>query len=371
MLSTTTRRGFLATSAAAAAIPATAMAANVPPGLAQHAKASGILYGTAAANYQLIDTAFAPALKREAAILVPEYEMKRDKIEATRGKLDFSAVDRLLGYASANGMKMRGHPLVWHKANPGWLEEAVLSTRDDRLLTAYIAVVMQHYRGKLHSIDVVNEALVTSSSRPDGLRETFWLTAFGPSYIDQAYHAAHVTDPGATLVYNDWGCEMAGADNDRMRALTLDFLERALARKVPIHAYGMQAHLAAFDQPVDQRKLRTFLDALKAMGLKLIVTELDVYDLRETTNAATIDRAVADATTRFLDVALGYTDTVLTWGLSDKFLEQPTWRQRLRGYTPRMLPLDSTMQRKAMWRAMASTFDRAGASSALRGGQRP
>lgn len=365
-----TRRHFMRTAAAALSIPlvSQACAAN-EPGLAQRARARGILFGSATANYELNDHDFVAALKHDAAILVPEYEMKRDKIEREQGKLDFSNVDTLLRFANANGMRMRGHPLVWHKANPAWLEKAVASSRDERLITAYIQAVVAHYRGRLHSMDVVNEALLADSGRADGLRETFWLKAFGPSYIDTAYRAAQEADPSLTLTYNDWGCEMAGAGNDRMRAITLDFLEGALTRKVPIHAYGLQGHIDAFGQTVDQRKLRDFLEALKAMNLRIFVTEHDVYDTAEHTDIAMVDRAVADASTRFLDVARDYADTVLTWGLSDKFLDAPTWRQKLAGYAPRMLPLDRNMQRKPMWSAMARVFDRASGSVSLRSSQ--
>ena len=41
------------------------------------AAAKGLLFGTAAANYELKDADFVAALTRDAAILVPEYEMKR------------------------------------------------------------------------------------------------------------------------------------------------------------------------------------------------------------------------------------------------------------------------------------------------------
>jgi endo-1,4-beta-xylanase len=145
-----------------------------------------------------------------------------------------------------------------------------------------------------------------------------------------------------------------------MRAITLDFLEGALARKVPIGAYGMQGHLAGFGPPLDQRKLRSFLESLKAMGLHVLITEHDVYDTGGPLDTATRDRAVADASARFMDVVLDrrMVDTVLTWGLSDKFIDPPGWRERLAGYTPRMLPLDSDFQRKPMWTSLAASFDR-------------
>jgi endo-1,4-beta-xylanase len=68
---------------------------------------------------------------------------------------------------------------------------------------------------------------------------------------------------------------------------------------------------------------------------------------------------VADATRRFLDVMLSNraTTAVLTWGLSDRFLDPPSLRQRLAGYSPRMLPLDSDLNRTPMWRALANCLE--------------
>jgi endo-1,4-beta-xylanase len=350
------RRAFLG-SVAASAFCAQAGATlrfddNAP--LRRQAAARGLIYGAAAATYQLNDAVFADTLAREAGMLVPEYEAKRGVIEPERGHYDFSGVDGLLAFAHAHGMTFRGHPLVWHNRNPDWLADA-LSSRDPALLTDYIGAIAGRYRGRVHSWDVVNEAIDLDSGK---LRETLWLKAFGPSYIDMAFHAAREADPHALLVYNDWGCE-AGA-NDRFRTATLDFLERALARGVPIDALGMQGHLAAFGGQVDQAKLRTFLAHVKTLGLKVLVTEHDVDDHGGPSDIAARDRAVADASRRFLDVVVDCDATVaiLTWGLSDRFLEPEGWRDRLFRGGPRSLPLDEDLRRKPLWRAMANALNR-------------
>jgi endo-1,4-beta-xylanase len=330
-------------------------------GLRVLAARRGLVYGTSASTFQLRDGAFAPVLAREAGILVPEYEMKRGVIEPSRGTYNFSGCDALVKFAGANAMLVRGHPLVWHKRNPGWLEEAVLDWRDSGLLTGYIGAVVGHFRGHIRSWDVVNEAIAPGDGRSDGLRETFWLEAFGPVYIDDAYHAARAADPDALLVYNDWGCEAGAPENDRFRAATLSFLEGARARGVPIQALGLQGHLAAFGTQVDQKKLARFLSEVESLGLRILVTELDVDDTGGPSRMDERDRAVADATRRFLDVMLTSraTTAVLTWGLSDRFLDPPNWKQRLTGYTPRMLPLGSDLNRTAMWRALANSFEQA------------
>lgn len=329
--------------------------------LRDQAAAHGIVYGTAASTFQLDDAPFAAALSREAGILVPEYEMKRGVVEAVRGRFDLTGVDRLLAFARAHRMAFRAHPLVWHKRNPDWLEDAVLASRDPALLTDYISTVAGRYRGRMHSLDVVNEAIAPQDGRADALRNSFWLKAYGPGYIDMAYHAAREADPDALLVYNDWGCEAGEAQNDRFRAATLNFLEQALARGVPIGGLGLQGHLAAFGAQIDQAKLRDFLARVKALGLKILVTEHDVDDGGGPSDVSLRDKAVAEKSRRFLDVMLDCDATiaVLTWGLSDRFLQPENWRDRLLRGTPRELPLDPDLNRTPMWHAMAEAFDRA------------
>ncbi len=354
------RRGFLASSTAL--LGSRALAAGLRPAILDDeplrtmAASRGILYGAATNSQQLRDADFAAALVRETAIIVPEYEMKRGVIETAPGQYDFTGADTLAAFARRHGLKLRGHPLVWHKRNPDWLTEP----RDESVLTGYITALVSRYRGRMQSWDVVNEAI--QPGEPGNLRPTIWLKRFGPSYIDLAFHAARAADPGALLVYNDWGCELGAPDNDRFRAATLDFLESAKARGVPIDALGLQGHLGLQGAQVDQAKLRVFLDRVKAMGLRILITEHDVDDDGGPLDVAARDRAVADASRRFLDVALANEAViaVLTWGLSDRYLDPPDWKQRLAGWSPRRLPLDAALARKPMWQAMSRAFSARG-----------
>lgn len=333
------------------------LAAHGSATLRAAAAARGVLYGCAVASAEFSETDFGLALAREAAILVPEYEMKRAIVEAVRGRYDFSGCERILAFARAHDMQFRGHPLVWHKRNPAWLEEAVRKTRDEHLIADYAGIVVGRFRGRAHSWDVVNEALAPADGRSDNLRRSFWLDAFGPHYIDVAYHAARAADPDALLVYNDWGCELGGPAHDRFRAATLDFLESALARGVPIGALGLQGHLRAFGTPVDQKQLAAFLARVKSLGLSILVTEHDVDDSGGPSDIAIRDRAVADASRRFLEPVFDAAPiAVLTWGLSDRFLASLGLRAELAGYRPRMLPLDSDLGHTAMWREMVAVF---------------
>jgi len=348
------RRTLLASGAAALAFPAliSPSGAQEMRSLKAIAASKGFVFGSAAATYELKHRDFVLAALRDCAQFVPEYEMKRDALEPARGKYNFTDLDALFAFAALNGISMRGHPLVWYYANPPWLEPALKSRRDERLMTGFIQTVMQRYR--MTSVDVVNEAINTDGN---GLRPSLWLDAFGPRYIDMAFHAARAVNPATKLIYNDWGCEQG--PNDRFRATQLKLLDGLLARNVPIDGLGLQGHLEAFGPRVDQRKLRDFLEEVRARGLSILVTELDVLDSGGPSNIAQRDRAVADEARRFLDVVLDNpaTNTVLTWSLSDRYVDPPDeWKLKLTGFRYRKMPYDAQMRKKPLWDALALSF---------------
>ncbi|MCP5412327.1 MAG: endo-1,4-beta-xylanase [Alphaproteobacteria bacterium] len=351
------RRHLLAAGAASLAVAPGAWAQQNPQSLRALAAAKGLVFGTAAASYELKDRDFTALLPRQAAQVVPEYEMKRGALEPKPGQYDFSALDKLFGFAARSGMSLRGHPLVWYTANPPWLAPALEARRDENLMTGHIRALMTRYR--LASVDVVNEALMPPDSSQRGWRPSPWLKAFGPRYLDIAFAAARAANPATRLVYNDFGCEQGGPGNDRFRADTLKLLDGLLARNVPIDALGLQAHLTAFSNPVDQRKLRAFLEEVRARGLAVLVTELDVDDSGGPSDIAARDRAVADEARRFLDVVLDTpaTRAVLTWNLSDRYVDPPDeWRLKLAGFRYRKTPYDAAMAPKPLWQALARAF---------------
>ena len=158
------------------------------------------------------------------------------------------------------------------------------------------------------SVDVVNEALAPPGTelRADGLRPSLWLDAFGPGYIDLAFHAARAADPKVRLVYNDWGCEQGAAENDRFRARTLQPAGRlAEARACRSMRWACRAISSAFGNQGGPAQAARFPAARsRARGLAVLITELDVDDTGGPSDIAARDRAVADEARRFLDVAL-------------------------------------------------------------------
>jgi endo-1,4-beta-xylanase len=354
-----TRRAMLA-AGTAGLLGVRAKAVVSDASLRVRAAKRGMLYGTCAGSYQLRDGEFADVLAYEANAMVPEYELKRDTLEPRPGVFDFSGADALTDFAHAHGMKMRGHTLVWYAANPPWLEAAVTAAKNEAVFADYIASVMGRYRGRIASWDVVNEAVWPQDGRSDGLRDCCWLRRFGPGYIDSAFDAARRADPSAQLVYNDWGCEGAERWNDDFRKHTLKLLEGMKKRGVPVDAYGMQGHFRAYRPggTLDASKLKAFLAEIRALGYRLVVSELDVDDDGGPADAKVRDAKVADITARFLAPVMesGICDAILTWGLTDRYLRGKIIPQDMWISLPRKLPLDASLRRKDMWWALAKAF---------------
>jgi endo-1,4-beta-xylanase len=219
-------------------------------------------------------------------------------------------------------MKVRGHNFVWHQALPGWFAGTVSKDNAEKFLVDHIHNVGGRYKGKMHSWDVVNEAIWIPDGRADGLRSSSpWFQMLGPSYIDLAFRTAREADPTALLTYNDYGIEYDGDDEGKKRTAVLALLRRMKADKVPLDALGIQSHLHAISKDGFGRGVRELIEGAKALGLQVFITELDVNDdAVAAADVAERDKIVASVYHSYLTAALDgpKVKAVLSWGASDK-----------------------------------------------------
>lgn len=155
--------------------------------LKQRAAAKGIIYG-AAGNYRALtkDLEYAQVFAETCGILVPENELKWQSLRPDPDRFDFARSDWLAEFAKQHGMLFRGHTLAWHQSNPRWLKE-VSPQKAEQVLVKHISTVVKHYAGRIHSWDVVNEAIAgVPSNRSDRLQPTQWLKLLDKNYIDIA-----------------------------------------------------------------------------------------------------------------------------------------------------------------------------------------
>ena len=191
-----------------------------PGSLKAHATARGLLVGRAVnANLLREDEDFRKLLAEQYNSVVPENCMKLNMLRPTPETYSFADADSLVAFAEAHKMKVRGHNFVWHEALPSWFAEIVIKDNAQRFLVDHIHTVGGRYKGKIHSWDVVNEAIWIPDGRPDGLRSSSpWFEMLGPGYIDLAFRTAREVDPTSLLTYNDYGIEYDNDDDGKKRA---------------------------------------------------------------------------------------------------------------------------------------------------------
>jgi endo-1,4-beta-xylanase len=314
----------------------------------------GLLVGSAVSHAALQRPAFTNLLAEQASIVVPENEMKWARIHPEPDRYDFSQGDALVDFASAHRQKVRGHNLCWHEHNPDWLERIATRENAADLLRAHIGKVAAHFAGRIHSWDVVNEAIAVEDARADGLRNSIWLRLIGPEYLDIAFRAAAAADSHAMLTYNDYDLEQDTPQHQRKREAVLRLLRSLREGKAPIHALGMQSHLKAGANAAAWSGLHAFLDRVAELDLQIFVTELDVDDNALASGVAARDRAVGQLYRDFLTNVLQHRQikAVLTWGLidSDSWLNHS--KPRSDGLPQRPLPFDADLKPTPAFYAM-------------------
>ncbi len=226
-------------------------------------------------NYALITSQF--------NTISPENVLKWEVIHPKPDTYNFALGDQYVEFGQKNHMFIIGHTLVWHAQTPRWVfedEKGNPLTREALLqrLHDHIQTVVGHYKGKVNGWDVVNEVL-----NEDGtLRQSQWMKIIGEDYIQKAFEFAHEADPQAQLYYNDYSLE-----NEAKRKGALDLVKKLKAKGVPITGVGLQDHLS-MDWPSVQQ-LDATISEFGKLGMKVMITELDVDVLPATTGSQTAD----------------------------------------------------------------------------------
>jgi len=239
----------------------------IPP-LRNIAEKCGIYIGAAVERSLLDIPDYAYILKQEFNILTTENALKFGPVHPQPNVYSFGDADYIINFAESNGMRVRGHTLVWHQQLPGWVAQGKY-TREEwiNILREHIMTVVGRFRGRIYAWDVVNEAIADDGT----LRDTVWLRNIGPEYIEMAFRWAHEADPQALLFYNDYGAEGLNAKSDAIYNLVKGLLEKG----VPIHGVGLQMHIS-LENPPNPQEVAANIKRLNELGLEVHITEMDV-----------------------------------------------------------------------------------------------
>ncbi|GAB7103838.1 hypothetical protein JCM4814A_21520 [Streptomyces phaeofaciens JCM 4814] len=245
-----------------AAAPA-AHAADTP--LRDLGAAKGKVIGTAVTGSKLTGT-YGDIAGTQFGSLTPGNAMKWGSVEPTQGTFNWAEADQIVAFAQAHNQQVRGHTLVWHSQNPGWLTNGSwTSAQLSTLLQNHIDTEVGRYKGRIAAWDVVNEPF-----NEDGTyRSTLWYNGLGADYIATALTRARAADPAAKLYINDYNVEGVNAKSTALYNLVKSLKERG----VPIDGVGLQAHLILGQVPSTlQQNIQRFAD----LGVDVAITELDI-----------------------------------------------------------------------------------------------
>ena len=224
----------------------------------------------------LNDTTFKTYLNTDFNSITAENDMKMANMFKGAGNYDFSDGDVIVAYAKANGFRVFGHALIWHRSVPGWLRNFNGSDAEfEGLIEAYIKATVTHFAQEKSTIngqevsvvagwDVVNEAF-TEAARNDLFRQRL-----GSDYVAKCFQWAREADADVKLFYNDYNLESQQSKMLEVTSMIDDFK----SRNIPIDGVGLQMHIDYINP--SRQQIQSNVDLLLEKNVLIHFSELDM-----------------------------------------------------------------------------------------------
>ena len=239
------------------------------------AYAGGFLLGVAV-NDEIVagrDAASQALVLQHFGSITAENVMKAEVLNPEPGVWDFTRADAFVEFGRRHGMFVVGHTLVWHNQTPAFF----FADADGRpntpqaqveVMRRYIETVAGRYRGRVQAWDVVNEAIGEDGRYRS---DTAWVKAVGDGdeLVRRAFEFAARYAPDAELYYNDFNAERPAKRDGIVRMAKM-----LQAHGIRIDGIGIQAHWGLNYPALED--IEAAIDAYAALGLKVMITELDI-----------------------------------------------------------------------------------------------
>jgi endo-1,4-beta-xylanase len=260
------------------------------------------------------DAEYAQELVGNFGALTPENAMKPQFLSPQQGVYTFEEADAILAIAESKGMTVHGHTIAFTEAMPRWMQELPTGSEPERRASAealldYVTTVVTHFKGRLASLDVVNEPFDVDQGT--SLQQNIWYRVFGPDYPAVVSQAVYDADPDVKQFINENGADVPGHRQDALLELALD----TNARGGHIYGVGLQSHVYDLEtDAISADDLTDTLDLFEDAGLHVRISENDVTDDRGT-DAQAEQYATVLATCLRSRACVSYT----TWGVDDRY----------------------------------------------------
>lgn len=222
--------------------------------------------------------------------VTPENVLKAEIVHPKPDVWNFVSGDAFVKFGEEHNMFIVGHTLIWHNQTPDWF------FKDDRgnpkshdamveQMRSYIEQVVGRYTGRINAWDVVNEVIDNDGS----YRPTTWVKGIGDGdeLVKLAFKFANQYAPDAELYYNDFNA-WRPAKRDGIARLV-----RMLKKEgIRIDGIGIQGHWG-LNFPKNEY-IEAAIDTFAALGVKVMITELDVDVLPVTKEGQLIGKIMSD-----------------------------------------------------------------------------
>lgn len=237
------------------------------------------------------DTASQAIVRQQFNTITSENVLKAGPINPQPGVYNFGPADAFVAFGEENDLFIVGHTLVWHNQTPAWFfqdAEGNPNTREAQIerLRSHIETVAGRYAGRIQAWDVVNEVIDNDGS----YRPTTWVNGIGngDDLVKMAFTFAGEYAPDTELYYNDFNA-WRPAKRDGIARLVKMLQEEGIR----IDGVGMQGHWG-LNYPKTEY-IEAAIDTFASLGVKVMITELDVDVLPFTKEGQIIGSVMSSA----------------------------------------------------------------------------
>lgn len=236
--------------------------------------------GVAVNQRNISDPTQIELIKKQFNSITAENDMKPGEVHPSEGVWKWERADKVANFCRQNGIKLRGHCLVWHSQFCNWMfndkngklvKKEVFYAR----LRDHIHTVVNRYKDIVYAWDVVNEAMSDGGGRgfggnePNPYRQSQLYNLCGDEFIAKAFEYAHEADPNAILFYNDYNAATP-AKRDRI----YNMVKKMQDAGVPITGIGMQGHYNIYGP--SEEDVDAALTKYSELVKHIHITELDI-----------------------------------------------------------------------------------------------
>lgn len=218
-------------------------------------------------------------IKKEFNSITAENDMKSGEIHPAEGVWKWDKADKVANFCRQNGIKLRGHCLVWHSQFCDWMmtDKKGKPVKKDVFyarLRDHIHTVVNRYKDVVYAWDVVNEAMSDGGRgwpghEPSPYRQSQLYKLYGDEFIAKAFEYAHEADPNALLFYNDYNAATP-VKRDRI----YNMVKKMQDAGVPITGIGMQGHYNIYGP--SEEDVDSALTKYSELVKHIHITELDI-----------------------------------------------------------------------------------------------